>query len=62
LFAHICYCVHSFQQVGRILNPLAQLDGEREDCVYDGYGRAFCTENPWSNAGNVPAVAALLRP
>jgi hypothetical protein len=49
-------------QVDKILDPLGQLDDEFEDCVFDDHGRAYCTENhPWSDAGAMRAVAALVR-
>jgi hypothetical protein len=38
-------------QVEKILDPSGYLDSEWEDCVFDDYGRAFCTENPWSDPG-----------
>ena len=35
----------------QILDPVARDDGEWEDCVFDEWGRAYCTENPWLDPG-----------
>ncbi len=35
----------------QILNPVARDESQWEDCVFDDWGRAFCTENPWNDPG-----------
>ena len=39
----------------KILDPLGHLDEDSELCVFDDYGREYCTENSWNDQGIIQA-------
>ena len=49
-------------QVDKILDPLRHLDEDLELCVFDDYGRAYCTESPWNDPGILQGSPIFVNP
>ena len=49
-------------QVDKMLDPLRHLDEDLELCVFDDYGRAYCTESPWNDPGDLQGSPIFVNP